>query len=86
MKENPNDIDISTFIDHRVTELRNSKLEKFWSYSLESELIDSYIVKEYPKEHSNHQVSQESKSNRYDLYSTDRNEVPKGFLKLVFTR
>jgi len=53
---------------------------------LEDKLIDSYIVKEYPKDHKNNQVFEESKSNRYDLYSTDRNEIPKGILKLVFTR
>ena len=86
MKENPRDIDISVFIDYRISEMRNKKLEKFWSFSLEDKFIDSYIVKEYPKEHLNYQSFAESKINRYDLYSSDRNEVSKGFLKLVFTR
>jgi len=85
-KENPNDIDISTFIDFKIVNLRGKKVDKFWSFSLEDKLIDSYIVEEFPEKHTNYSVFEDSKSNRYDLYCTDKNEVPRGFLKLVFTK
>ena len=32
LKENPNDIDVSTFVQHEVLDLRGNKIEKFWSY------------------------------------------------------
>jgi hypothetical protein len=47
-KENPNDIDFVTFIDSAIFEQNEAKLEAFWSFSLEDEGLDAYIVKIYP--------------------------------------
>jgi hypothetical protein len=41
-KENPNDIDFVTFIDARIFERNEAKLEEFWSFSLEDEGLDAY--------------------------------------------
>ena len=47
-KENPNDIDFVTFIEASIFERREKELEAFWSFSLEDEGLDAYIVKIYP--------------------------------------
>ncbi len=47
-KENPNDIDFVTFIDANIFDKFEQELESFWSFSLEDEGLDAYIVKIYP--------------------------------------
>ena len=80
LKENPNDIDVSTFVQHEVLDLRGNKIEKFWSYSLEDKLIDSYIVREFSEEEKEYDTYLKARRNRKLLYgSTRNNELPKGF-------
>jgi hypothetical protein len=47
-KVNPNDIDFVTFIDGSTFLRYEKELESFWSFSLEDEGLDAYIVKIYP--------------------------------------
>ncbi len=89
-KENPKDIDIVTFVEHWVYEKRKDKvMDKFWTFSLEKERIDAYIVKVYPPEHPLYSKYKDDVRKYKALYSRSRrdsNDIkhPKGFLKLYF--
>jgi len=86
-KQNPKDIDIVTFLDFKVYEKRGDKvLDRFWKFSLEDQFIDSYLVKAYPKEHPKYSIFQSERNLWADRYGTDRDEQPKGFLKIVFEK
>ncbi len=88
-KENPKDIDIVTFVDYWVYEKRGDKvMDKFWTFSLEKERIDAYIVYVYPKEHELHQKYQSELNRWKERYSNTKSvngiSYPKGFLKILF--
>ncbi len=85
-KENPKDIDLVTFLDWEVYEKReNAILDKFWSFSLEDEGIDSYLVRAYPSNHANFKETSEYRKKWSNLYGRTRNETrTKGFLRLIF--
>ena len=84
---NPKDIDVVTFLEYQVYEKRGDKvLDKFWKFSLEDQYLDSYIVKSYPKDHPNHSIFQSEQALWKDRYGTDRENLPKGFLKIVFKK
>ncbi len=88
-KENPKDIDIVTFVEHWVYEKRGNKvMDKFWTFSLEKERIDAYIVKVYPPGHplySKYQENHDIWKTRYsNTKSTNDIIYPKGFLKIIF--
>ena len=87
-KENPNDIDIVTFLDYEVFEKRGDNvLDKFWSFSLEDKGIDSYLVKDYPKNHILYKDTIEAKRIWSELYSRINQRKPsKGFLKISFEK
>ena len=87
-KENPNDIDIITFLDYEVYEKRRDKvLDKFWSFSLEDEGIDSYLVKDYPEGHIFYDKTLEWKETWLRRYSNiDNVDNNKGFLKIYFEK
>lgn len=88
-KENPKDIDIVTFLDFEVYEKRekSKSLDKFWSFSLEDEGIDSYLVKDYPNNHALYKDTLNAKSNWTELYSRIYKPEPsKGFLKIIFEK
>ncbi len=87
-KENPKDIDLVTFLDYSVYEKRGDKiLDKFWSFSLEDEGIDSYLVKDYPKNHLLYMKTLEKKDVWLKLYANNRAKIPtKGFLKIIFEK
>lgn len=88
LKEDPNDIDVVTFINYQIVELRgDKKMDRFWKFSLEDKLIDSYIVNEYPVNHKLFDRYMEMKKLKHKLFSTTRNEkIKKGYLKLIFTK
>jgi len=44
LKENPKDIDVVTFLDWEVYELREKALERFWGYNLEDKGLDTYFA------------------------------------------
>ncbi len=87
-KENPKDIDIVTFLDFEVYQKRGDKvLNKFWTFSLEDEGIDAYLVRDYPKDHILNHKTEEQRTQWFDLYSKNRNRNKrKGFLKIKFQK
>jgi len=92
MKENPKDIDIVTFLDYQVYEKRGeATLDKFWTFSLEDDGIDSYIVKEYPENHQKYLDFLELKNQWLNTYNHSNPKkgkeiLPKGFLKIKFEK
>lgn len=85
--EKPNDIDIVTFLQFDVYEKRGDKvLDQYWKFSLEEQKIDSYIIKSYPEEHPNFSAYQSERSLWKDRYGTDRDNQPKGFVKIFFEK
>lgn len=86
-KENPKDIDLVTFLDYQVYEKRGDNvLDKFWTFSLEEQGIDSYIVKEFPKTHLFHKEYQSFQKIWNERYKMGRHDIPKGFLKIKFEK
>ena len=86
-KLNPKDIDLVTFLDYRVFEEREEKLmDKFWCFSIEDQHIDAYLVKEYPPDHPNYPIFKSEKSLWKERYGSDRSNLPKGFLRIVFSK
>lgn len=86
-KTNPKDIDIVTFLDYKVYELRGeSFMDRFWSFSLEKEGIDAYIVKTYPSTHELYLPFLEVESYYQNLFSIDRMDKSKGIIKLKFSK
>lgn len=89
-KEYPKDIDFVSFFDYDVYEAQEPFLDKYWSFSLEEQGLDSYLVKNYPEKHENYALSlaiQEVWANRYaqkTLISQNKT-IEKGFLILKFT-
>ena len=74
-----------TFLDYEVYEKRGDKvLDKFWSFSLEDEGIDSYLVKDYPKSHDYNQETLKWKETWFRRYANLDNN--KGFLKITFKK
>ena len=87
-KENPKDIDIVTFLDYAVYQKRGDKvLDKFWTFSLEDEGIDAYLVEDFPKEHLEFQETRLIKNDWINRYSNTKERThKKGFLKIIFEK
>lgn len=86
-KEAPKDIDFVTFLDYKIYERRGDNvLDKFWKFSLEEQFLDSYIIKSYPDDHPNYPICLSEKNLWLDRYGTDREDEPKGFLKIIFKK
>lgn len=87
-KENPKDIDLVTFLDYAVYQKRGDKvLDKFWTFSLEDEGIDAYLVEDFPKKHPEFKETQLIRTDWINRYSKDRNRIrKKGFLKIIFEK
>lgn len=89
-EENPNDIDFVVFIDFEVFDNKEKELENFWSFSLENEGLDAYIVKVYPSSNSLFssvtELFKEEWSKRYAHTKMDKQGQihPKGFVELKF--
>ncbi len=90
-KENPNDIDFVTFLDDEVYVLRNTKLDRFWSFSNESRGLDAYIMPEYKHNHPNFALLEERKKVWLDLFTSvraieDQPKLNKGFIQISFIK
>jgi len=85
-KENPNDIDVVTFLDYKIFELRgNEIISQFLSFSLEEKFLDAYIVTQYPDNHPNFKLFENQKREWSKRFSSDRTgENLKGFIKIIF--
>lgn len=87
-KENPNDIDLVTFLDYRIAS--SIQLKNFvYPKSLEIYKVDAYIVVTYPDEHKNSFLYMSDKFYWIDHFNkTRRNRKgyrhPKGFLELQY--
>ncbi|TAF63742.1 MAG: hypothetical protein EAZ55_12810 [Cytophagales bacterium] len=90
-KENPNDIDLITFIDYSIFEPMEAEqyFEEFWSYNLEKEGLDSYLLGVYPPEHAKYSKYQKYCHDWYIKYCNAKQqqtilENVKGFIELKF--
>lgn len=88
-KQHPNDIDFVTFFDYQIYESQAPYLDKFWSFSLEEEGLDAYLVPIYPKEHPKYELYQSNLEKYVKLYGQTREDdngisLPKGFIELNF--
>lgn len=87
LKENPKDLDLVTFVDFSVYEALEKEIEQFWSFNLEAEHLDSYIVKVYPENHPDYFRTVEKQMYFTKLYESKKIEgiiYSKGFLELKF--
>lgn len=91
-KENPNDIDFVTFIDYSIFEPLEAqqRLEDFWSYNLEAQGLDSYLLGVYPPEHADYPIYQYHLKNWQIKYTNAKvNDEPvenqKGYVELIFS-
>ena len=76
-KENPNDIDFVTFIDSTIFKQNEAKLEEFWSFALEDEGLDAYIVKIYPTDSPLFATHIQSISKRFGLKDfVEQKQIP----------
>lgn len=88
-KEFPKDIDFVTFFDYQIYEQEERFLDKYWTFSLENEGLDSYLVKTYPKEHEKYYTVVDAQNewiNRYSkkVVASQNQVIEKGFLILNF--
>ncbi len=91
LKENPKDIDFVTFIPFEVYEKNKLLIEKsFWSYALEKEGLDAYIVQIYPENHklflSDTVKFREDWISRFTKTKLSENLIyfPKGFIEVIY--
>lgn len=89
-KQNPNDIDLVTFLDYEIYDIQERFLDKFWTFSLEDKGLDAYLVKVYPERHERYNKMLEQKQEWIKLYTQtkpmqNKTRFSKGFLELKFT-
>jgi hypothetical protein len=91
-KENPNDLYLVTFIDYTLFETMEAqqKLEEFWSYNLEEQGLDSYLVGVYPPEHPEYPLYEYHLNNWHIRYTNAKiNDKTvankKGYVELKFS-
>lgn len=90
--QNPNDLDLVTFLDYRTYEAQEPFLDKYWCFSLEDEKLDSYLVKVYPENHPFHEeITLKHQRDWTEIYSKSKENqegihFPKGFLQIKFER
>ncbi len=87
-KEFPKDMDFVTFFDYKIYEQEERFLDKYWTFSLENEGLDSYLVKTYPQEHEKFPDYIKDKNvweTRYSKTTADEMEniFKKGFIKIL---
>lgn len=90
-KNNPNDIDIVTFLDYRIYEIQSQALRRISGYQLYKEKqLDSYIVKLYPIEHVHYESITKSDTLEWlHLFSKTKlqrngSKYPKGIIQIDF--
>jgi hypothetical protein len=83
-KENPKDIDIVTFLDWEVYELRRKAVEKFWGFNFENQGIDAYIVAVYPEDHFEYSNFIHTRNRWLETFINNRGKERKGFIKIQF--
>lgn len=84
LKENLKDIDVVTFLDWEVYEMKKKALEKFWGFNFEDQGIDAYIVAVYPSDHKEIENFAETKNRWESTFINNRGKGEKGFLRINF--
>jgi len=84
LKENPKDIDVVTFLDWEVYELREKSLEKFLGFNFETQGLDAYIVAAYPENHLEFGNFINTRNRWEETFINNRGKEKKGYLKLQF--
>ena len=91
LKDNPNDMDFVIFLDYRIYEMQEPFLDKYWTFSLEEQGLDAYLVRSYPANHteySNFVTNQNNWLVRY-THTKPNSEAKifrKGLVELIFER
>ncbi len=88
-KNNPNDLDFVVFLNHQVYDAQETFLDKFWTFSLEPQGLDAYIVKTFPENHLMHYQTISDMTRWNELYSTAKSarnpdKYTKGFAAIDF--
>lgn len=89
-KENPNDIDLVTFLDYRIISSNRNKLKNFvYPKSFELFEVDAYLIESYPNEHKKSVLYSSDKFYWIDQFTKTKrnrrgNRFPKGFLEVQF--
>jgi len=89
-KEKPNDIDFVIFLNYRIYQAQEAFLDQFWTFSLEQEGLDAYLVQDYPVNHPSYELitSFQTREWLYLYGNTAKNDegvsYPKGFVELIF--
>ncbi|MDX2305967.1 MAG: hypothetical protein NW226_24370 [Microscillaceae bacterium] len=89
LKENPKNIDLVMFIDYQVYEAHENHLDKYWSFNLENQDLDAYLIKSYPEDHPFFEEYLQKCQEWQRLYTNVKRNfeiVPesKGFLNIKF--
>ncbi|MDX2305414.1 MAG: hypothetical protein NW226_21565 [Microscillaceae bacterium] len=90
-KQNPKDIDMVTFLDYRIFEAQEPFLDKFWTFNLEDQGLDAYLLRLYPPEHPDYiQETAFYQQEWQEVYGSTADKegeeiFPKGFIQLNFT-
>ena len=80
---NPRDIDLVTFIDAQVFQDKEILLDKYWSFSLEDQGLDAYLVKVHPIESAQRTTITENFRRIWqNRFGKDRDGHPKGFIQI----
>jgi hypothetical protein len=86
LKEDPNDVDVVTFFDHEVYDLREHKLDIFMAKNYEQYGLDSYFVKVFPEGHPEFQEYRQYSRYWFEMFTNNKSNGDKGFLKVKFGR
>ena len=89
-KENPNDIDVVTFLDYDKLNALPSENQKLLMdialnpYSKELFKCDSYVVLVYPKGHNDYQQYLTKRMYWRGVWGFDRYDKPKGIIRVIY--
>lgn len=86
---NPRDIDLVTFVDHKIIDKIGDKLTLFNQEAIQDKMLDTYFIVVYPKGHSKEIFYSSDKAywiDRFDKTRRDRKGIKnnKGFLEIIY--
>ncbi|MGB3851643.1 MAG: hypothetical protein WA958_16865 [Tunicatimonas sp.] len=80
---NPKDIDLVTFVDTQIFRDKKVLLEKYWSFSLEDQKIDAYLVEVHSSESDQYTTITENFRRAWqNRFGRDREGHSKGFIQI----
>ncbi len=86
-KTNPGDIDVLTFLDHRLVKQLGNLLDEFrFPYSELKYGVDAYIIEVYPEDHNDNFRYVSDRAYWFDRFTKTRrirgNRLSKGFIEI----